>query len=295
MAYTLSNLLVDVYDNLGQLNTSLVTSGTTTTIVDSVVGGLGKYGNNDFQGGALIVTYDDGGEAAAPEGQFSRIASSTGSTGTFTLQDPLTAAVAADDRYAWTTSRYPLHDMIRLANKGLQALGDLQSVDTTTLDSAANKTEYAQAVDWKRNTFRIDIQGRADDANDNRWHTVWDWERTPAAPASEALLIFPEQFSYPYGLRIWYMAPHPAVRVYSSTISEYIYPELAKWAVTLAALQWMNGRTGGRQRGVLQDLNNAKVELERVKADHKIWKPQNKKSIFTLTYAREENFRTPTV
>jgi hypothetical protein len=295
MAYTLSNLLVDVYDNLGQLNTSLVTSGTTTTIVDSVVGGLGKYGNNDFQGGTAIVIYDAGGENAAPEGQFARIASSVGTSGTLTLQDALTAAVAAADEYAWTTSRYPLRDMIRLCNKGLQALGDLPNVDTTTLDSAANKTEYAQSVDWKRETLRIDIQGRTDDANDNRWHTVWDWERTPAAPAATALLIFPEQFAYPYGLRIWYMAPHGLLRTYGNTVSEYIHPELAKWAVTLAALQWMNGRTGGRQRGVLQDLNNAKVELERVKADYKIWKPRDRKSVFTLQTAKVENFRTPTV
>lgn len=294
MAYTLSNLLVDVYDNLGQLNNSLVTSGTTTTIVDSVVGGLGKYGNNDFQGGTAIVTYDAGGEAAAPEGQFSRISASTGTSGTLTLQDALTAAVAAGDHYAWTTSRYPLYDMIRLCNKGLQALGDLPNVDTTTLDSAANKTEYAQAVDWKRKTLRIDIQTRSDDADDNRWFTVYDWYQTPAAPASTALLIFPEQFSYPYDLRIWYMAPHTSVKDYDDTISEYIHPELAKWAVTLSALQWMNGRTGGRQRGVLQDLNNAKVELERVKADHKIWKPQSRNSVFTLKYAKEENFRTPT-
>jgi len=274
MALTVSTLLQRAYRELGQLNISVATGGSTTTVVDTKLTDTG--GEDDaWKDGILIVTRDAAGASAAPEGEFNRISAYVDSSGTFTVDTAFTAAVASGDRYAYSSPLFPFYQMIEFINDGLTDLGDIALVDTTTLDSASSQTEYANSVAWKsRPPTRIDIQGQTGDANDNRWQMITNWEIVPAAPGSTGLIVFKEQLQASRDLRIWYTDKHPRVQDFDDAISETIEEPLAVAAVVEKALIWYNNQLEGDEIFWLSRLNDAKVTLERMKSDNPIWKPE---------------------
>lgn len=281
MSYTLGNLLLDCFDELGQLQVSTATGGTTTTIVDSKQ--VGEHGADDWKNGVAFIVRDAAGASAAPEGEFQRISGYTDSTGTFTVDTAFSAAPASGDTFGWTGPRWGKSQMIRSINRALQSLGDLDFVDTTTLDSVASQTEYSWAVDWKRGKpKRIDIQTITNDANDNRWETVWDYDAIPAAGGSTGLIVFDRQPIASRDIRVWYESTHPKVNDYDDVIDERIHPELAKWACVVAALSWMNRRTQGAEQSIVSDLNDSRGMLEMVMRDHKVWRSKKKNNIFIV-------------
>ena len=219
-------VLRDALGHIGALERHTATGGSTTTMVDSAAT---SGDSSAYVGGFGMVLRDAGGAAAAPEGEFAAI--SGFSAGTWTV-GTLTAAVAAGDRFAVTKKRFPLADVIEWLNMALRSLGDIVYVDTTTLDTASNQTEYTQAVDWKRNPLAIDMQTHLNDANDNRWTRIWQVKEVPAAPGSTGLFELP-QLASGYDLRVWYKTTHPTVNAYSDSIAEVIHPELAKAALVL--------------------------------------------------------------
>ena len=165
--YHLTDLLQDVYEDLGEINVSTATGGTTSTVVDSKQ--PTDNGDDDWKESVLFITYDAGGADGAPQGEFQRVSGYTASSGTFTVDTNFSVSPATGDTFSWASDFYPFRNMIELANAGLRKLGDIVRVDTTTLDSASQKTEYAYAVTWKRKPpLYVDYQGRTGDANDNR-------------------------------------------------------------------------------------------------------------------------------
>src|SRR3990172_9136573 len=128
MQYTLSNLLQDIYTELGQLQAGAASGGSASTLEDAGLAGL--HADNKWKGGALFVTQARG---AAPQGEFAAISAYDGASGVFSLAASLSAAIEADDRYGVATAYYPLETMIALANSGLRALGDIPLVDYQTL------------------------------------------------------------------------------------------------------------------------------------------------------------------
>src|SRR3990167_291545 len=179
----LTNLAQDIFLSLGIGQVRKLTGGSTTTSLDSTeTAGVDE--------GTIIIVTDAGGLSAAPQGEFGRITAFAPSTGTWT-HDTLTTAPASGDYAMICRNDLTLYDFIELANRGLQKLGDLSFVDTTTLDTVTLQTEYAAAVAWKRGKpTRIDVQSRTGDSNDNQWRRVYDWEYVPAAANSTGLIIF---------------------------------------------------------------------------------------------------------
>jgi len=272
MSYKLWNLVRDAYQELGQLQVAKATGGSTTTVVDTKLVNTGK--DDDWKDGAVIVLEDAGGASAAPEGEFARVSAYVDSTGTLTI-DTLTAGVASGDVYGLVSAYYPLQQMIEIVNLALKSLGDLVLVDTTTLDTATDKTEYAAAVAWKRRRpVQVDIQTQTGDADDNRWEPLYDWEFVPAAAGSTGLIVFKQQPTASRDLRIWYESAHPRVNTYEDVIHETVHPALAVAAVVEKALVWQNTRLEGGNDFLLLRLNDAKNELDRAKALYPIWKPQ---------------------
>ena len=269
MAYTLSDVLQDVYEDLGQIHHSLATSGTTSTIVDTVQ--IGQHSDDDWKEGVAFITRADD---AAPEGEFQRISAYVDNTGTFTVDTVFTVTPASGDTYAWASDYYPIRTMIELVNAGLRKLGDIVNVDTTTLDSAGNQTEYTAAVGWKRRRpLFIDIQGKTGDANDNKWRRIYNWEFIPAAPGSTGLIVFDNQLLSTRDIRVTYMGSHPTLTTYSSVISETIAPELAFAAALERAVSWQHTRLGGTNRFLFQKLNAVQIELNNARVLHPMWKP----------------------
>ena len=231
-----------------------------------------------FEGVAFLGAGDLGGRlvgdvGAAPEGEFQRISAYVDSTGLFTVDTAWSSAPAAGDTYAFTSDLYPLRSMVRLANAGLRKLGDITLVDTTTLDSASNQTEYSVAVGQKRFPPRlVSYQGKTGDANDNRWIDIYNWEFIPETPGTTGLLILP-QLVNARDIRIIYDDIHPALNAFDDVVSETIHPSVAFAAVLERALSYQNTRLAGTDRFLLSRLNEAKAELNRAQIINPIWKP----------------------
>jgi len=237
MSYTLHDLLLDVYGELGMLQVKAATGGATTY---ATVSDMAQIGIKDsYKNGCLFVVKDSAGLGAAPEGEFNRITEYDHITGKFTTS-AFTAAIATGDEVGFTRPNpWPLLDMIQITNRALKKLGDLTLVDTTTLDTVAEQTEYEQSLTWKhRSPIRIDIQGKTTDSDDNQWERMYEgtWEVVPATAGSTGLIVFRDQPLAERGLRIWYRDRHPWVDEASDVIAETIHPSVAKYAVIEAAV-----------------------------------------------------------
>lgn len=255
------------------MQASSATAGGDDYVTDSKMANTG--GKDDvWKNGAIFVLEDAGGAGAAPEGEYKLITAYVDTSGKFTVESNFSAQPASGDLYGIVSEYYPLYTMIELVNAGLRGLGDIALVDTTTLDTATDKTEYAAAVEWKRRApQRIDYQGNTDDADDNRWIRVFDWEFVPAAPGSTGLIVFHTQLPEERDIRIWYMGSHPRLSAYDDVVAEVITPELAVASCVERALRWQNSRLGGGDPFLLQRWNDAKVELGRTILRFPVWRP----------------------
>jgi hypothetical protein len=276
MSFTLSDLLQAVYTELGQLQASTVTGGTTDTLSDNRMQGNGN--DDDWKDGALFIISADG---SAPEGEYSVISAYDASQGEFSLQDALTAAPQEGDLYGLVSAYFPLRTMVELANAGLRALGDIPLVDTTTLETAVGQTEYAASLAWKRRPpVMIDYQGGNGGDETGRWVRVHDWEYVPADAGESGLIVFRRELPAARALRVWYVDAHPRLSVFDDDVAEVIAPELAVAAGVERALRWQNSRLGGGDTFLLQRWNDAKLELEKAKGAFPIWRPSRRGRLY---------------
>ena len=268
MTLTLSDVLQAVYFELGQLNHAKATGGSTSTVVVGSLAGEGS--NDDWKNCALFVVRDAGGASAAPEGEFSNVSSYTDGTGTFNLEDTLTAAVASGDSVAYSTPRYSLQQSIAAINHALTNFGDMILIDQSTLQIVEEQTEYDCPVAWKFSgpPMRIDIESDHNDANDQKWIEIKDWEYEPATVSTAGKIIFARQYDADNYCRVWYKGPHPVVSDYDDVIHEHIHPDVIKWASVVELLKWMNERTQGEERGIVQNLNDSRAEFENALRRH---------------------------
>ena len=288
MAFTVSNALRETMLRLGQLNVSKATGGSTTTIVDSTLANENSS-DDDWNDGWAVIIRDAGGAAAAPENEFQRISDFVASSGTSTVDTAFTVAPASGDVYGFVSPQFPLQTMIRLLNTALVELGDVPLMDTTTLDTAANQTEYAASLVWKRRRpYRIDIQGRTGDANDNQWEEILDWEWIPAAAGSTGLIIFKGQPVSGRDIRIWYQDAHPAVNAYSDAINERYEPELVVRAFMKAIREWQVERDDGSDQALQQKWNKAKSEFEAAMNARKPERPKRRARLMIPGLEEEE-------
>jgi hypothetical protein len=175
-------------------------------------------------------------------------------------------------------SDLPLYDAIEVVNRALRKLGDLDWVNTTSLETVAQQTEYTASVAWKRRKpKRIDIQTKLNDTNDNRWITLTDFDWIPAAANSTGLIIFKAQPNTLRDLRIWYEDVHPRVATFAAYIREEFHPDIVRQAVLLEALETMISQTGrGVDPQLVQDRNKAATALEMSKQLNHIYREKRK-------------------
>jgi hypothetical protein len=108
MTVLLSEIVEGTLRKLGALQVNVATGGTTTTIVDSDLGGS----DDDFNGGTAIIIRDSAGAGAAPENEFSEVTDYATGTGTLTV-NTLTVAPASGDVYGVSTGKdYPHYQVI---------------------------------------------------------------------------------------------------------------------------------------------------------------------------------------
>ncbi len=281
MALTLSQVLQTVFRQLGQAEETTATGGSTTTAIDTKLGD--RYGDDDIKDGALFVVRDAAGANAAPEGQFSLIASYTQSTNTVTTRDTLTAAIGSGDKVMLTNASYPLQTMISLVNDALQDIGTIQYVDTSTVTPTATYTEYQWDITLKyTRPVRVAIQGNTSNSSDNQWMILHDWELQPAGPGADGKIIFHGQPPTGHLIQIVYETLHPVVYAYNDTIAESIHPQLIAALTVEKALEWQNSRTQGTDQFLLQRWNDAKVRSREMMSRYKPYKAQKRQHKYLI-------------
>jgi hypothetical protein len=274
MSFTLGELIEDVYAELGQLQVSTATGGTSTTLVDEKMKGSGS--DKDWKDGTLLMLDADG---EAPEGEFSTIAEYQDNNGTFTLRTGFSAAPEDGDCYGLVSAQYPVGVMLRLINHGLRTLGDIPLVDNTTLQTVSGQSEYPVEASWKRRPpYRIDLQVNIDETG-LRWQRIYDWEYIPSAAGEAGRIVFQQQLPDGRPLRVWYQGPHKPVKHFNDPIAEVIAPSLAVAACVEQGLRWQNSRLGGGDSFMLQRWNDAKRTLEHARLLHPIWRPKRSSQI----------------
>ena len=252
MGYTLSNILQDLYGELGQARVYPASGGSTTSAI------VAHLANQDAleEGYLFVVETTDG---LAPQGEYQRITAYTqgSSDSTFTT-DAFTVAIGSGDIVLYVPNLYPLHTMVEMVNAGLRMLGGIEQI-YDSLTTADNQTEYTIPVAQKRDVLRVQVQTELSDSNDNVWEDVPNWDIVPAAPGTGSTLIIP-QYNSGYTIRVFYIGVHPRLNTYADVILEGFDPELAMKSAKVKWLEWWNGLQQGQDPNVGQMLNAARFD-----------------------------------
>ena len=263
----LFDILLGVARDSGMLREGTATGGGTTTIVDNV----GRDEDADvFNGGTAFIVYDAGGAAAAPEGQ-SKLVTDFASGGTITTQ-AFSAAVVSGDYYGVMNKRYPRWAMIQAVNESLRDIGRVGTVDSTTLDTAASTREYNLPVVAKYDLRQVWLAQTT--AAPFRWRRLRTWRTEWTSGGAVGKLIFDEQLPAGYGIKLIYMAEHPAVRDDTGQISDYVPRQRLIAEAVMRLYRWRLIKVGSSNATAIQLFNEASAKLERIKRLYPIHEPE---------------------
>ena len=259
----LSQLLQEVYSQIGMSSSFVATNGSTTTAVNGSVTGLDDPPEDDYaKDYTVFVSRDAGGAGAAPEGEYGRVSAYVSSDGTYTIAT-VSAAIAASDLILVCTNEIPLQQMIFAANSALKDIGLVAAVPDTSLTSAANQTEYTLPAAIQKGIIKnVYYQGQADDSNDNQWLSI-PWKTDVGTYGSTGTLFIP-QITASRTIKIVYDGLHARLTAYNSEISPSIPDQLMIAATTFHALRWYVNYNEGTEDFWLQRINEAAQDKARL-------------------------------
>jgi len=263
MSFTLANLTYRVARELGIVSEGTATGGSTTTIEDT---NLRTEADDYWNSGSIWILRDSSGAIVAPLGEYERVTDFANSGGVITFA-ALTVTVASGDKYAVAKKTYPLETLIRNVNEAVQDLGIIPQTDITTIDTETNKTEYSLPVAANLDLRRVWQQGNLDDANDNRWTLLYNWELQRTATGSKDLLVFPYQLPSGYDIKLEYGAPHPELHVYSDNLNEGVPITMVVYSAVARCLNWFRQKHNTNSRRLLDDIERyeERAEMQRQK------------------------------
>lgn len=249
MSKTLFDLTYELAQNLGVLTEGKATGGSTTTIADTVE----RTEANDFwNAGSAWITYDAGGAGAAPQGEFSVITDFANTGGVVTLRETLSAAVAANNRYAVAGQRYPLQLLIQMINAVLRTI-PIQKDDITTITIAADQTEYSLPADvWDLKEVWLQTN---DDTDDTQPTKLYDWRVHKSATGTANKLLLGRQFSTGDILKLTYLADHQTLRIATDKLDDSINSNLVVYNAAVRCLLWYKAKVGDSDTSVNDLLN----------------------------------------
>lgn len=299
MAFLATNLVQNILTELGQvapLDIFDATGGSATTFVNSNFANYDNPPEQDvYKNYLAIVVRDSAGAGASPEGKWSVVSAYADDTWTGTIATVTDAIASGDTIMLAKQDKFPLPQIIRSINRGLEFLGDLPANADTTLTTAANQTEYSIPVAAKRGLKQIWIQGRTNDANDNQWYEVHDRRNDPAVGGTANLVYIPQ---YPSGrtIRLIYDGAHPVISAYSDAISEYVHPKVATCSAILKLLEWYNRRDENQDaQSYFLWLENQyrTIYLPLALAENPIKRPHRSPKYFVTYKVREDGVPDP--
>lgn len=266
MSKTLFDLTLDLARLLETVTEGIATGGSTSTVIDTVER---SEADDYWIAGTVWITYDAGGAGAAPQGEYGYVSDSVSSTGVLTLRSALTAAVAANDRYAISTPRYPLSLLIQKIN---EALGVIEKTDITTITIASSQLEYTLPADVK-DLKQVWIQT---DADVNDWDPVHDWYRQKSATSSADLLVFKRQFAAGYAVKLVYEPYHAYLRVTTDKLDDGINAKVVIHDAAVRCTLWRKARVGDSDQSVNDLLNFYQNLAQQVREEFPPARPKRK-------------------
>ena len=262
-APNLYDILLRVYDELGELRYGLATGGSSTTLVDSGLGGA----NDDWNQGTVFVVEAD---AAAPEGEYAEVTDYVSSSGTLTFAssgiDGISSAPASDDEYALASDDYPLDKMRGLVNRALVRMGYVPTV-VETLTTEANRKEYP--VGRTEGIRRVYIS-QVSTANNEGWVEMFNWRQ------ELNVLIFRRQPPTGETIKFVDMSSHSRLAANSDTLNDEVpLNRIVAETFYLATVERVRRLEGSGGPGVAmqRQLNEARQDLDLARRRWPIWDP----------------------
>jgi len=249
------DIVIGLFDELGELKYGVATGGSATTLVDSGLGGSNDDYNNWT---ALIVSAG----SAAPEAEFAEVTDYVSADGTLTVT--FGAAPAAADVYALASKKYPIDKVKQVINRALVRMGSIPKVDIT-LTAASGTTTYTIPAAARAELRRVYInQSTTSDNERPTEQTTWRQEG--------ADLIFRRQ--PPAGIiTLVYMGPHSKLTDHDDTLDASVpLNRIIAEAFYLATVDRVR-RMEGPSAGIKRQLDDAKEERDWARRKYPIWDP----------------------
>jgi hypothetical protein len=280
MAYTLGQLCYLTAREIGGgvMIEGTATGGSTNTIIDTVE----RTEADDFWNGATAwIIYDSSG--GAPLWEQDIILDFASTSDTITLRTGLTTAVASGDKYALCKKRFPLQAIIQQVNNAIQKAGAVETIDTTSIRFATNKTEYSLPLACT-DLRQVWCQGQTNDSDDNRWTRMYNWyiQKNPT-DTSQDLLVFPYQPPSNYYAKLVYSAAHSFLTQVSDKLDKNIDFRRIIYRAAANCLRWYMDKT--RQSDVYSDsYNNLLMLAETADRTYPLGIPQKTSRLMFIDY-----------
>jgi len=165
----------------------------------------------------------------------------------------------------------PLNIIIQKINQALTDLGPMPYTDTSSITIAANQTEYSLPIAANRDLRQVWLQMEKDDADDNLWIEIFNWEVEKSATGTADTLILPAQYATGYDLKLVYVAVHPDLFVSTSQLSEHVPIERVVYAAALGCWMWRKQRN--RTREFDDDIERYEAKAEQMRMNYPIKAP----------------------
>lgn len=248
------DVLVQAARALDALEEGVATAGSNATLTDPVLVTAGWDEDDSFEGGTLFITQDHALIGAPPMRQSRVVSAYVSASGQITVSPVFSAAVAANDRYGVTTSRYPRNMMVGKLNEFLQEMGDLPTEDITSLMSLSGTLEYGLPVAAKKDLRQVWVaQSTAAPYN---WKRLIHYRRGYSAGGAVESLIFPYYLDAGMKMKLIYMTTHPQVYADTDQVSDYVAVEWAAIEVAVRSARWRLDQPGEDRDSLIAKIND---------------------------------------
>ena len=256
MTDTLFDLTLKVGIELGIIRQTVATGGSTTTAVDSTL--LATLDDDYYEQGTCWIT--DTTDDLAPEKEMSIVSGFTGATGTVTLQDELTVALASGDRFAVGAPRYKLFELIQQINNSLYLDGYIPGTDET-LTTVANQREYTLPQVATLDLRQVWITTNQGDDDRTIPRPVYNYIIKHSITGTPDTLVLNQDYAAGYTLILIYAAQHGALQIPADELNDSIHPDRIVFDAAANAMRAYRDRTRLKHLEASIELLQNKAEL----------------------------------
>lgn len=256
MSQTLFDLTLKVAVELGIVRQSTATGGSTNTIVDTNL--LATLDDEYYNLGTYWIT--DTTDDAAPKSETGVIASFV--SGTATLQDEVTAAVAAGDTFAMAVPRYKRYELIQQINNALYMDGYIPQTDTS-LTTATNQREYTMPQAATLDLRDVFIYTNSSDSDRTIPKPAYNWSIRYSATGTQDTLVLEQDYAAGQTIELVYAGQHADLAAATDVLNDAIHPDRIVYAAAAAAMRAYRDKTRLKHLDATIEMLDNKAEVSK--------------------------------